>query len=193
MEAEPSEYIWQYNPVTGRVVGASQNFGARINTLHASPQLWARMQQVQRRRNETVTLSALQGSGLVPATPSAFQTTDSSNCFLGGSDNWKELLEPVPESEENPNQALQDLLLAAESEKDQRNRNLTQSQFVSDFPPVVYERPFTGSDFPLEFSPLYSPDGNQFTNTGWISQSFPPNQSFPEIINHPTQHSSTTI
>lgn len=128
MDKTPLEYIWQYNPVTGRVAGAHQNYGERINILHANNYLFQRMREVQRKRNADIIDKGMRG-------------------LEGGRDFNVEV---NTENFKGP---------------------LTKERFVNEFPPVVYENPFDGPNFPSEFNPFFSPNGNEFSDLsgGWIS------------------------
>lgn len=156
MEVAPTEYIWQYNPVTGRVAGAHQNYGERINILQSNRHLYNRMQLAQKEQNDIAAargLATLQGSGYVHYIPSAYQSSipeEGENDLEGGS---------APDTINN----LTTLALAAEAGKAQETNRLTTEAFVQQFPPVVFHRPFSGPNFPFEFNPLYSPDGNEFS------------------------------
>lgn len=173
MEAVPIEYIWHYNPVTGRVAGAQQNYGQRINILHANRKLYNRMQQVQRERNALLTVQGLQtltGGSYMHYVPTTFNTVDLEDC-RGGSESMLEALEEAIERDKvkaDSAGAIQNnidtLVAAAEEAKDKAAELLTTQKFVKQFPPVVYNNPFSGPNFPFEFNPLYNPNGNQFTS-----------------------------
>lgn len=163
MEGVPLEYIWQYNPVTGRVAGANQNYGERINILSANRYLYNRMQAVQARHNANIIdkgFNSISGMGC-PCTsllPPIAETAESDEAFTGGS-----VGEERPDAATSIKTKVSDLVLAAEEAAAQRNQNLTAEKFVRQFPPVVYSDPFNGPPFPQEFNPLFSPDGNQFS------------------------------
>ncbi|WGZ76470.1 MAG: pVIII protein [Agile wallaby adenovirus 1] len=52
MDQPVTPYIWKYQPETGTAAGARQNYGAVINWLGADPKLYARIQEVNRQRND---------------------------------------------------------------------------------------------------------------------------------------------
>ncbi|UVZ42961.1 pVIII [Siadenovirus carbocapituli] len=160
MEVVPIEYLWQYNPVTGRVAGAHQNYGERINILHANRHLFNRMQTVQKEQNKIASargLATLTGGSFVHFVPSAYDAVEEDQeCERSQS------LEGSGEPDQVDN--LRTLALAAEEARVRANPLLTTQKFVQEFPPVVYEHPFSGDSFPLEFNPLYSPQGNEFTS-----------------------------
>lgn len=165
MDKVPLEYLWHYNPVTGRVAGAQQNYGQRINILHANRYLFDRMKDVQRKRNEIVTaqgLKSLKGGSYMHYIPTGSVHFEDNGDLEGGSDIQNNL---------------EELVLAAEEAKDKTEGRLTARRFISAFPPVVYNNPFDGPDFPVEFNPLYSPEGNEFTSEltgGWVAFSQDP-------------------
>lgn len=159
MDVAPTEYIWQYNPVTGRVAGAQQNYGERINILQSNRYLYNRMQAVQKEQNDLAIakgLNAIRGSGYVHFVPASFQSSTAESCreetdLEGGR---------APDTVNN----LSLLALAAEAGRAEDGQgHLTTRDFVQEFPPVVYNNPFSGPNFPFEFNPLYSPDGNEFS------------------------------
>lgn len=153
MEGVPIEYLWNYNPVTGRVAGAQQNYGERINILNSSRTLYNRMQAVQAARNAIVTERGLQS-----ITGSGMENGVTGSGIIGEGSDEK------PDAASSMKTNLADLVLAAEEAEAQRNQNLTTQRFVQEFPPVVYTDPFSrDSVFPQEFNPLFSPDGNQFS------------------------------
>ncbi|ALB78152.1 pVIII protein [Chinstrap penguin adenovirus 2] len=176
MDAVPTEYIWQYNPVTGRVGGANQNYGQRINILHSNRYLYNRMQDVQRYRNQQVTergLTSIAGGSYMHFLPSSFETSEQPELeeFYGGSfHNFQHLQGgSVRSVDSNDNFSLSRLKtlasIAEEAEETAPDPDLlTADKFVKTFPPVVYERPFSGQNFAHEFNPLYNPAGNEFSH-----------------------------
>ncbi|QHB43564.1 MAG: pre-hexon-linking protein VIII [psittacine adenovirus 7] len=160
MDPAPTEYLWQYNPVTGRVAGANQNYGERINILHANRYLYNRMQDVQRASNRLVTergLKSLTGGSFMHFVPADYKTSDLER-LEGGS------LPFTDQASTDHLKRLADIVLHAEEKKVDDNDLLTTTKFVKGFPPVVYEDPFSGDNFAYEFSPLFNPKGNEFTN-----------------------------
>lgn len=165
MEGIPIEYLWHYNPVTGRVAGANQNYGERINILSSNRYLYNRMQAVQAARNAIVTQRGLQslsgGCGFLPSLPPISETVELSNydSLSGEGIGQEEKPDTVGSMQTN----LADLVRAAEEAEARQQQNLTTERFVREFPPVVYKNPFSSNVFPQEFNPLFSPDGNQFS------------------------------
>ncbi|ADP30828.1 pVIII [Skua adenovirus 1] len=165
MEAAPTEYIWQYNPVTGRVGGANQNYGERINILHSNRYLYNRMQDVQRVNNRLATekgISGLTGGSYAHYVPTDYKTSEDNELFLCGG-----AVSALPGTDgvyKNSLQRLADIALEAEENRAKEETGLTTKKFVKQFPPVVYENPFSGSNFAFEFDPLYDPDGNDFSH-----------------------------
>ncbi|AEC32103.1 pVIII protein [Raptor adenovirus 1] len=162
MDAAPTEYLWHYNPVTGRVGGANQNYGERINILHSNRYLYNRMQEAQRAKNEIVTqrgLKAISGDGFSQFVPAAYQTADDEEEIYGGQ---------LPPDTVDPLKQLADIALQAEEARVKAEPALTTRRFVREFPPVVYEDPFSGSNFAFEFNPLYNPSGNDFSHPNSI-------------------------
>lgn len=158
MDEATTEYIWHYNPVTGRVAGANQNYGARINILQTNRHLFRRMQEVQRRRNEIVQqrgLNSIAGGSVFQYIPS-YETTDLEEDFDGGS------FEPDIEPDTINLRELADKIQPRRVEE--VTTKLTTKRFVTEFPPIVYSNPFNGPNFPAEFNHLYSPSGNEFTS-----------------------------
>lgn len=164
MEAAPTEYIWQYNPVTGRVGGANQNYGERINILHSNRYLYNRMQDVQRTNNRLATergISSLSGGSYAHYVPTDYKTSEDNELLLRGG-----AVSAVAgtDGHENSLQRLADIALEAEEARVKEQSGLTTRKFVKEFPPVVYEKPFSGSNFAFEFDPFYDPDGNDFSH-----------------------------
>lgn len=174
--AVPIEYIWQYNPVTGRVGGANQNYGERINILHSNRYMFNRMQEVQRNRNKQVTekgLRSLAGGSFIHFVPASFDTSDEvdNELLYGGSargvDGTAPTLSNTQVQDKLDVSRLENLAqIAAEAAaKPQVLPYLTTEKFIRKFPPVVYENPFSGSNFAYEFNPLYHPAGNEFSRS----------------------------
>ncbi|QER78611.2 pVIII [Psittacine adenovirus 5] len=160
MDPAPTEYLWHYNPVTGRVAGASQNYGERINILHSNRYLYNRMQDVQRASNRLVTergLKSLTGGSFMHFVPADYKTADLEK-LDGGS------LPVSDQASTDHLKRLADIVLQAEEKKVENEDLLTTSKFVRGFPPVVYEDPFSGQNFAYEFNPLFNPNGNDFTS-----------------------------
>lgn len=178
MEVVPIEYLWQYNPVTGRVAGAHQNYGERINILHANRHLFNRMQTVQKEQNELASargLATLKGGSYVHFVPAAFEAVEEEqDC------NPCRSLEGSGEPDQIDN--LETLALAAEEARKRNSSLLTTEKFVNEFPPVVYNNPFDGDSFPLEFNPLYSPDGNEFTSRNLTGGSIQLTGPHPQLV-----------
>lgn len=164
MDPVPLEYIWQYNPVTGRVGGANQNYGQRINVLHTNRYLYNRMQNVQKKSNERATergLLSLKGGSTLPAIAEDEPAQlNSAIVRMAGLND----LNPVQASDTSNLQNLANIALEAAEHNKATSSLLTTEKFVEEFPPVVYENPFSGSNFAYEFNPLYSPSGNEFSN-----------------------------
>lgn len=176
MEVVPTEYIWHYNPVTGRVAGAQQNYGERINILQTNRHLYNRMQLVQKEQNNLASakgLATLQGSGYVHYVPSAYQT---STAEVGEEDELHG--GAAPDQVDN----LTTLALAAEAGRAQETNRLTTADFVQEFPPVVYHHPFDGPNVPLEFDPLYSPEGNEFSPKTFTGGSVQYTGAHPKLV-----------
>lgn len=167
MESAPLEYIWQYNPVTGRVAGANQNYGERINILHSNRYMYNRMQNVQRAQNLIATkkgIQSLSGGSFAHYVPADFKTSEDHDCFIGLGASLA-TLDSSDQTSSNQLKRLADITLEAEEHKAQQSPHLTASKFLKKFPPVVYEDPFSGSNFAYEFNPFYNPGGNEFSHT----------------------------
>lgn len=167
MDAAPTEYLWQYNPVTGRVGGANQNYGERINILHSNRYLYNRMQDVQRAKNQSITkkgIKSLTGGSYAHFMPAEYKTSDDHDCLVGVGASIS-TLDSNDQTSTDQLKRLADIALEAEENKKKENSSLTTCKFVRNFPPVVYEHPFSGSNFAYEFNPFYNPDGNEFSNS----------------------------
>lgn len=167
MEAVPLEYIWHYNPVTGRVGGANQNYGQRINVLHTNRHLFNKMQSVQKLSNARATergLQSLRGGSTAetnfPANEPDLLQVSYNPSTLNNLNN----LNKTDSVDTSNLQKLANIALEAAEINKATSTLLTTERFVQEFPPVVYENPFSGSNFAYEFNPLYSPTGNEFSH-----------------------------
>lgn len=185
MDAAPTEYLWQYNPVTGRVAGANQNYGERINILHSNRYLYNRMQDIQRETNRQVTqrgLRSLTGGSFLHFLPADYKVSDLEE-IDGGSD----------EVSGNRLKRLANIALEAEEARVKEDPRLTTEKFVKQFPPVVYENPFSGNNFAYEFDPLYNPNGNQFTNPVFTNSTFSGTGTISLTGEHPKLHGGAIV
>nr|QTH80077.1 pVIII [Tern adenovirus] len=245
-------YLWSYQPATGKVAGARQDYGSVINWFSADSRLCDRIKQVNINRNnidreranvnrhdnslhfndwESYEILQPHGMPYIPASKTTYSAQNQHDFIAtsngeqlsgpsykdirGGSyavidgreyrkltrDNlpfpynwqvktgneWVSLqgtgtnklssypnfkyaeLQPI-EKYARPGQQLQgsgvpmphDLSLLFESSRVPRSDSISTLQFMRDFPPVVYEHPFSENlaYFPKEFNPLFVPEND---------------------------------